>query len=1153
MSARTANRFRPVWTAVLFVVAAVAVSSRADPPESAKKSDSKTPAPLPLIKLPDGTYLYSSNDPGGVTLPLQDYQKLQDQLEQQKKQIAALQASAPSRCDIRGRVEKQGEQLVAVLKLTYSFHTVLPQTAVNLGARKGFPQSASLDGGPMPVLKPGDDGFTALIERAGDHTLVLDLQASVTSRGPGPKTELGFELGLPRAAITTLAFDPPRPDVKVMTLTTRTPDPAAAGRPAEPRKTSVDVKQLAKHDGREGYPLGPVESLEASWEPPAAAVQPVDQVQTAELDPITVLFTEAAVETTAKIRLRGPAREWRIVAPLAAEMSLDRVGPGAETAPAPQGAIAKPKDAAKPVWKIDLPTGTTAADWMVTIVMRQPRSRPDDPRHRGPFPIGPFTVLDVQRQTGSVRLTAGPNTRFAFKHGPDLRQTVPGPTDDDVSVATFRLTTGPTGSSAPNQPQPLLSVEASTFVGSVSVKPTYKFSYEKSESVWKVQVDLQVFPVHTTVDSLAIEIPAEWGVVNSSIPAPLVPEPLGVDARLEGFWAVLGAKVTRGGRRLTVLKLPEGKKKPFDLTLTTFVRVPPGAGEIQMPLLRFPDAVEADVAVTATVPDGLEIRQGEGFAGDGAAAHGFSLKAEAGKGNKDFKLPPSAGISRVLLRWSPVVADLHARIIASATLTDRQLEITESITLTSVDGLPKTIHFRARENGPEIAGLRGKVSAPAGGQFQRDLAKEWVLNLENVKPGDAKAATLEISYAVPFDHRRVNPDQQRLPVPLLAPVGASQSEATVRVWCHTSVATAVANLSGGWRELPSDPGEHDAIPSITLFGAADAPLVLEARAVRDSVSTVWVDRALIKAWTSDDGVTRYSAQFLISRWLTPNLEMRLPGSVSGGAPEFFRAQKPLKAMPESIAGETVYRIPLDDWTGRNVVVEVRYQLPPARDDELQPPILANASYSGPVRWQAIVPAGAAPLLTAGAAPELHWRWRLGGYIPIPARSSKDLESWFKGGDEQSSGDEAGPAGEAVVARQLAPAPLTLHRAPRYGLVLIGSVFVFFLTLVLTRLPVRLVGPIVAVLGLVAGICAVIWPHATAQSAGFCQPGLAAALGLLLILAAMRAYHHRRVTHLPGFARTFLEPSAGPTPVAASSRSRPSSTGSAGAAPVAAGG
>src|SRR5207302_5597755 len=109
------------------LLAALALTIGAQPPDSKKPADTKAAAKdLPVVKLPDGTFLWLGGDER-VTLSPQEFQKLLDQVEQLKKQLAAKKATPPGGCAVRGHVEKRGEQLVAVLKLTCTFRTALPQ------------------------------------------------------------------------------------------------------------------------------------------------------------------------------------------------------------------------------------------------------------------------------------------------------------------------------------------------------------------------------------------------------------------------------------------------------------------------------------------------------------------------------------------------------------------------------------------------------------------------------------------------------------------------------------------------------------------------------------------------------------------------------------------------------------------------------------------------------------------------------------------------------------------------------------------------------------------------------------------------------------------------------------------------------------------
>ena len=1045
------------------------------------------------------------------------------------------------------------------MKIAYACRTTQPQTTILLGGRKGFLKSATLDDGKkLPILESTDDGFAILIETPGDHRVTLELFAPITARGTSPKTEVGFEIGLPRAAVTTLTLDPlklepTRADAKVVNLSVRIPEAAGGPRPAEPKRFAIDIKQLTPKPGSDsGYPLGAVETLEATWEPPAASVQAVDQVQTAEFDPIVVLFTEAAVETTARIKLHGPARDWKIIAPVNAEMRADRANPAAEAGPIPAPVPTK-SDANKPVWKLSIPAGTTANDWVVTAVVRLPRPKADDPRHRGPYPIGPFAVLDVQRQTGAVRVTAGPNTRFAFKHGADLWQTpVPGQPEDDVTMASFRLATGPTGDFHPEPARAATDRRSSAVCRERRRQAGIQVDAGETFTSWCVLanpggnqgrphsyqrglarhrhtggVDRRRFV--DSRDRLVRTASRQCGVLGQSDPSRRTP---------------------------TIFPLLKLQKKDFELTLKANVRIPAGAGDMAIPLLRFPGVEERETKVKVEVPEGQEIKQAEAFGRDSDSALNWGIPlapipATGGKPNKAVTavaMPTTTtGVSRLVLRWNAAIPDLNAEILVNATLTDRQLEITEHIKLTSVDGLPKTVRFRPRHEGIAITGLAARLTPSTSGQFQSHGGSEWVFT-----PREAKEATLDFTYAIPLERRPADRAMWNIPVGVLWPVGVSRADATIRLMSRTTASLTLTNLSSGWRQLSTDPvPERDVIPALSLFGTGgELPLVIEARELLASTTTaVWVDSSLIRAHVGEDGVTRYIARFWLDKWLVPAVEVRLPGPLTGASPEFYQDGVRIANVASVLdSTERAFRVPLEPKTGKSVL-EIRYQLPPAPEaigeQVCSPPTLPNATFAKPIHWRVTVSSGVIPLLTGGAVPEFHWQLRLFGFAPAPNRS---VDS-----SDESNAEDPLYSDESLTARQPALAPVMLHRFSRVGFMVLCSVVAFFTTLIVSRMPVTAMAAAITALGLLIALGAILAPHPTAQAAGACQPGLAAAFLVLALLLAIKWYYRHRVTYLPSFARVHIEPSSAAIPQPASTRSRPSAVGSLGAAPVAPGG
>jgi hypothetical protein len=1098
-----------------------------DPPKADPKDtkDSKDAKPQ-VVKLPDGTYLWlgAGGDGEKVTLTPQEFQKLLDRADALKKELIARKPVAPSGCAVRAEVKKRGEQLVAVLRLTYTFRTAQPNSAVSLGGKKAFLVGATLDDKKLPVLDTGDDGFAVLVEAAGDHTLTLDVEAPVGARGA--KSEIGFDIGLPRAPITTFALAAPG-DVKRASLTTRTPDPAQPAKAPEVRRhANLDVKQLAP-----GLPLGPVDSLEVTWEPPAAGALPADQVQSAELD-VSATLTDGFIESTAKVRLRGPALQWKLVAPATADVTVERAGgAGGDPGPAQQPVVTKPTDNAKVVWKIDLPAGSSAADWTVTAVVRVPR--PKAGAKSATVPVGPFTVLDVLRQAGTVRVTAGPHTRFVFRHGPDLRRAeLPGPPDDEVSAALFRLATGPTGGTAVNAP--LLTVEAWPVEGTVRVKPTYRLKL--TDAVWHVRAEIAVKPVRTEVDALAIDVPAGWRGLESESDPEVV----------EGVTQGKGDDVWRP----VTVKLAAGFKQPFTVVLVATVPVEPNArATVAFP--RFPKVTERDATVLATVADGLEVRgQLHGWDGDVPAAWGAPLAPVPGPDGKPPKSVSAVtgrgerGIARVAISWQPYRPDATAEVRADVTIGERQVLVSQTIRVRSADGFPKPLRFR----GP--AGALGLKATPA-----LDVPAPGVWSF--APPVDAKDATLKVTFALPLPANLEGP--VALPVGLLWLADATRTDAHVRVWASVAAGRTVGPPATGWRELPADPAtERDTLPALTLSASGEQPLNVELRpAAADSAAALWVERALVEAGMTEDGTIGYRARFRLERWLTPTAEVWLPDGAGAGAT--IRVDG-ATAVPVP-SGDGRVRVALPDGApGRTVVLEVLYALPGARrsfgETTYTPPRLTSAAYTGGVRWLVTEPADAAPLLLGGGSAEIRWRARGICYAPTAATRAA-ADRWFVHGTEPND-TATGAEGETLMVRQSAPEPVRVARVPWLALVIGWSLVAALLILLPTWLPASVSGVLVALLAGTFCAAALLYPQPTAQVLAAAQPGQVLGVFAALVQALIRWQVRQRVAHLPGFTRTLPEPSAvGPSTAGGSqaavsvARSRTGSTGT--PAPAAPGG
>src|SRR5262249_51177907 len=140
--------------------------------------------------------------------------------------------------------------------------------------------------------------------------------------------------------------------------------------------------------------------------------------------------------------------------------------------------------------------------------------------------------------------------------------------------------------------------------------------------------------------------------------------------------------------------------------------VEPGNTSAVVPLPRFPGAAERDALLTATVPDGLEVR-GETRDWDGEyAAWGSPLAPAPGPDGKAARVVTSVngksegGFSRVTRAGTPHHPELAADIRADVTVGDRQVVVLQQVKLRSAEGLPRPLRFRASPPEASPAALR---------------------------------------------------------------------------------------------------------------------------------------------------------------------------------------------------------------------------------------------------------------------------------------------------------------------------------------------------------------------------------------------------------------------------------------------------------------
>ncbi len=1069
----------------LVAVLALASAGRGQPPAVPK------PSPA-VVRLPDGAVVVLTKSPDelnppveGVLLGPAEYQALLDRADLARP-AADTKPVAPSSCVIRGAVTNRGAKAVAALTVTFEVRTTVPRTPVLLGTKRAFLVGAKRAGGGFPVLAAGDEGLTYLAERPGDHALTLDLEVPVAARGAG---DFGFELSLPRAAVTTLALTAPA-GVPRLTMTARTPDGA--------RPTTEDAATLARPADRPGYPVGPAEGLDVAWSvPPPAGT--AESSRGAEVE-VAVRVDEAQIETVARVRLRGAAAEWQVALPAGADVVAERAGapappPGDPADPPPPSAagsspgLTRPAGANKTVWTFRPPD--PAADWHLTATVRQPRPPAADPKHRGPFAVGPVLVLNTVRQTGTVRLTAPPTTRLTVvKSAVALRrQDIPPPAGDAEDAAVYRYT-APAGKPAAG---PLLELSAKPVPGFVRVQP--KHTLRRTDAGWRLLTEVRVVPVRVELDQLVVEVPAGFQAVEAAGPA--------VDDVL-----VLGE--TPAGRRLAV-RLATPQKIAFDLTLSAAMPSPPAARSEALALPRFPATQEQPGKVLVVVPDGFDV------SGTAATTDGQSVpltpepRATPGPVSAAGATPDKP-VTRLDVAWQPYRPDLPAEVRADINLTERQAVVTQTVTVRPTAGDARPVRLR----GPAI-GLR---AVPGGAGIDQIEPGVWAVR----PPAGPREVTVTVVYALPLPPRPADGTAVLAPLSLVWPDAATQVEATVRLW-GAGLTRRIDRIDGPWRELPPEPAaDRDDLPWRTLTGGGPTlPLALDLIDTDAGLPAVTTDRTLIEAWVTNEGGVAVRGRFALKRWSSAGVGVDFPAVA---APEFVVDGRRLD--PATLAAvdpdRRAVRLPLPEpKPGRpGVVVDVRYLLPTGRSGVglvVPPPQLINAACRTPVRWQVVLPGDATLLdLTRQLGVDQTWAWRGFGFDPAAAATPADLDEWLTG-TPNGGPDGAGPSASALTARQAALGPVRLTIVPRAAWVAGCSLLTLVGGLALARLrPVRR-GVVLTLVGVAVAAGVTLAPQPAGQVLAGAQPGAAALAVILAGLAAVRWWHARRLARLPGFTRT----------------------------------
>jgi hypothetical protein len=1033
--------------------------------------------------------------PTGVLLTPKDYQALLDQIEQLKRQLQPAKVETPTSCKLTGQVEGD----LVRFQVQYEFRTDRPKALVALGCQRARPKGGTLDDHLAPLVTADDGGLLVQVDKPGDHKLTLEIELALAARG-AKGTERGFDLGLPRAAITALEqFVLPGlvPEVRL-----NPGGRTVAAKPLDPQHTKL-----------EGVTLGAEDRLDLVWKGP----DPLPQAGQAELTAdgqLAVRLDEKRIITEVRLHLkvlRGEVRQWRVRLPPGATLEETRVT-------REEGKASPAED--ERVERVELPADPNNP--VVTVRLKEATAEPLrlflrvwQPRPAGQVAVGPFVVLDAGHQQGTIVVSAPADLRVWCHAGADvIQQDVTEEQRRDNAVAAFTYWSSPKPAAAGPPPAPPVRLEVEPARGAAELRVAHDLYL--TDLGWKAVTKVTVRPVGPGVDHFDLRLPADY------------PEP---DKRAFPAEVVEDVRLIDPGRRVAQFKLFPRRGHAATLSLEALYP-PPAAGQ-QSTVLELPYPVQTAEThdrggqVTVTLPEGLELY---------APAPGNPVPWHAVR-EHTWRSEPEQAPARVHLAWRPYGPELPVQSGVEVTLAGGRAQVRQRLQFQFLKGPPGRVRLRLAES------LAGHVRVEGeGGGLERNFeskgkpATYWA-PLRAGPGGKRDAVTL--LYAVPLPGPLgAGPAEKarHLTIPLAWPVQATRVQTKVWVWGEPETQPLAAGKE--WEELPAEVvPDRDTLPSLVLAGSGpDLPLTLElATPAGTPLAAVVADRILVRTATAPDGRRLYRAWFRLTRLNARRLDLELPLPASEAKPQVFLDGRGIVCHPVDGRGTLVrFKVEPDLYQGRlPVLLEVRYGTPPARRElaiqtVLRPPLPVGTDAGevvlGQVRWQVGLARAWVPLFEDDGYPAgRNWEWRGGLWAPRWGGPAGDTKQWLgvsaasPGKEGDAVPDEAEPALDCWRSDL---GPFRLIQVPEQAWLLACSLLFLVLGLGLGFLPLPRIffWAVVAVLGLAVVLAGLWWPGVLAAVIYGCEPG-AVVLGLIFGLQwLLHRRYRRQVVFLPGFTR-----------------------------------
>jgi hypothetical protein len=1026
-------------------------------------SDFKLPADAIIII---GEQLKGSQDliPGMFLLSAEKYKELLDRMEQLQRRLDQFRRkpAPPTSCKLAGQLVRDVVNLTA----EFEFVSDQPETLIALGCPQAAVTAVRLDNHLPLLLPPGEDGYVVQVDAPGVHHLVLEGKLGVTAKG----SERRIELGLPRAAITTLELAGLPDTVKKVRLN----GPA--------RERSPDNK----------YSLGATDRLEFAWDEPAppTAGQPLLEAE----GQTSVVVDEVSVTTEANLTLlvrRGQAQQWRLQVP-------------------PQAVVRQKKALGEP--DVDIEAGDPK-EVLRAIRLKEPGAESihliiqvRQLRTGKPIAVGPFVVLDTFRQWGNIVVSAPGDVRLAYRRHGDVSQREADEASREPAIrAAFTYWNLP----LPADPHKLapapLEVEIEPLQGAVEARVIQTLRLAGPGKPLAVTTRLDVTPVRSRIDRVDVQLPPGYQYDPTLGPSPDQVEKVVIDEH-----------------RVAQIQLVQSRSQPLSVTLNGSYALPAEAEKASLDLPRLVQVLDRGSGqasrplptldrggqLTVTVPESLEL-----------SARGPGLEALSRGG--DTPRVPGREYTWTTER-APVHADLswrphHVDAVVDVFLTPHRAHVQQRLRFQFPEVSPGRVHLRVP---PALAGRRGVRfkggQLAAGADLKADV---WAVALVKA---ESPAQVLTLDYTVELQPDGLTGEQppfsagQRVAIPLIWPDQEGQVETKVRLWCDEAMQPTLAGR--GWEPSPWTEvvEEQDTLPILVLRGGQNRKLLLWLRQATESA--IMVDRALFKVTVGDDGQQKYEAEYRLDKLLSGFLDVELPDAPAGLGLE---VRLDSKEVPWRPLDGTAVRLNVEPYlltdaepylVRRPRVLTLAYRLAGQRvaggwvlQTWFHPPLLRGDILYQQVRWQVELPASWVPLYHGGgyAAPQ-QWSWR--GRLLVPRPKLIDSQG---GGDQPS-----------MVCWQTEPGSLRVIHAPTQSWLLFCSLSFVALGLVLFLAPLsrKLFWSVLVILGLGVVAASVLEPTVASAVAFGCEPG---AVVVLLVLGAqwlLQRRYRRRVAFMPGFTR-----------------------------------